>query len=108
MAVIIARAVVPLVGGEQRIVLLGKDEEGHGYKLLVIQAGSVMDRLFDSYPDAFVRFLDYANCNRVLWNDDGVLSLEFPKDVEVEIKDFPPQDDLLKAWERIGGRIQCG
>jgi hypothetical protein len=105
MARIIARAVVPLTGGEQRTVLLGKDEEGLGYKLLVIQAGLVMDRLFDSYPDAFVRFLDYANCNRVLWDDDGVLSLEFPEGVEAEITDYPPQDDLLEAWARIGGRI---
>jgi hypothetical protein len=106
MARIIARAVVALVSGERRIVLLGKDEEGRGYRLVVIQGESLMDRPFESYPDAFARFLDYANCNHAFWNDDGVLTLEFPEGVEVEITDYPPQDDLLEAWARIGGRIR--
>jgi hypothetical protein len=103
MAQIIARAVVRIVGGDQRSVLLAKDEEGRGYKLIVAQGWSLMERSFDSCPDAFARFLDYANGILVCRN--GVLSPEFPGGVDAEIKCLPPQEELLAAWDRIGGKI---
>jgi hypothetical protein len=103
MARVIARAVVRIVGGDQRIVLLAKDEEGRGYRLIVIQGWSLMERSFEGLPYAFARFLDYANGGLVLRN--GVLSPEFPEGVDVEIEGLPPQEELLAAWERIGGKI---
>jgi hypothetical protein len=104
VAQIIARAVVWIAGGDQRIVVLAKDEEGREYKLVVIQDRSLMERSFDSFPGAFVRFLDYANLNLVLRND--VLSLEAPEGADVEIECFPSREELLAAWKRIGGRIK--
>jgi hypothetical protein len=104
MAQIIARAVVRLVGGDQRIVVLGKDEEGLGYRLVVLQGRSMMDRSFESFPDAFARFWDYAN--GILVRRSGVLLLEVPEGVDVWIERLPPQEELLAAWERIGGKIQ--
>ena len=102
-AQIIARAVVRSAGGGRRLVLLGKDEEGCRHWLIVVQGFSMMVRLFESSPDAFVRFLDYANCSLIRRN--GVLSLEVPEGVDVEIEELPPQEELQTAWERIGGKI---
>jgi hypothetical protein len=104
MAWIIARATVRLVDGDRRIVLLGEDEEGRGYRLVVVQGQYLMERSFDSCPDAFARFLDYANGVLVCRND--VLLPEFPEGVDAEIKRLPPQEELRAAWERIGGKIR--
>jgi hypothetical protein len=104
MAQIIARATVRLVGGGQRAVWLGEDEDGRGYKLVVVQGWSLMERSFESFPDAFARFLDYAN--GVLVSRNGVLLPEFPEGVDVEIERLPPQEELRAAWERIGGKIR--
>jgi hypothetical protein len=104
MAQIIARAVVWVVGGDQRIVLLAEDEEGRGYKLVVIQGWSLMERSFEGLPYAFARFLDYANGGLVLRN--GALLPEFPESVDVRIKCLPPQEELLAAWKKIGGEIR--
>lgn len=104
MARVIARATVWLVGGDQRIVLLGEDEEERGYKLVVIQGWSLMERSFESFPEAFARFLDYANGGLV--RRGGVLSPEFPEGVDAEIERLPPQEELRAAWERIGGKIR--
>jgi len=104
MARVIARAVVRIAGGDQRTVLLGEDEEGRGYKLVVIQGWSLMERSFEGLPYAFVRFLDYANGILVCRN--GVLSPEFPRGADVEIKRLPPQEELLEAWKEIGGKIR--
>ncbi len=105
MVRIIARAAMRLVGGGQRLVLLGEDEEERGYVLVVIQDWcSMMARSFDSLPDAFARFLDYANCGLV--RRDSALSLEAPEGVDVEIERWPPQEELQAAWERIGGKIR--
>jgi hypothetical protein len=101
---IIAQAVVRIVGGDQRIVVLAKDEEEREYKLVVIQGWSLMERSFEFLPYAFVRFLDYAN--GILVSRNGVLSPEFPESVDVEIECLPPQEELLAAWERIGGKIR--
>jgi hypothetical protein len=101
---IIAQAVVRIVGGDQRVVVLAKDEEECEYKLVVIQGWSLMERSFELLPYAFVRFLDYAN--GILVSRNGVLSPEFPESVDVEIECLPPQEELLAAWERIGGKIR--
>jgi hypothetical protein len=104
VAQIIAQAVVRIVGGDQRIVVLAKDEEGREYKLVVIQGWSLMEQSFDSRPRAFARFLDYANLNLVLQND--VLSLEVPEGADVKIECLPSREELLAAWEEIGGKIR--
>jgi hypothetical protein len=104
VAQIVARAVMRIGGGDQRIVVLAEDGEGRGYRLVVIQGWSMMERPFDSFPDAFARFLDYANGGLV--RRGGVLSPEFPEGVDAEIERLPPQEELLAAWERIGGKIR--
>ncbi|MFZ8844908.1 hypothetical protein [Thermoflexus sp.] len=104
VAQIVARAAMRIVGGDQRIIVLAKDEEGREYRLVVIQDCSLMERSFESFPDAFARFLDYANLNLVLRND--VLSLEAPEGADVEIRCFPSREELLAAWKRIGGKIK--
>ena len=104
MARIIARATARLVGGVQRTVWLVEDEEERGYRLVVAQGWSLMERSFESFPDAFARFLDYANGGLV--RRGGVLSPEFPEGVDAEIERLPPQEELRAAWERIGGKIE--
>jgi len=101
---VIARVVARLVGGDQRVVVLAKDEERRGYKLVVIRDCSLMERSFESFPDAFARFLDYAN--GVLVSRSGVLLPEFPDGADWEVERLPPQEELLAAWERIGGKIR--
>jgi hypothetical protein len=106
-AQVIAHAVVRIVSVGWRTVLLWKYEEGIGYRLVVVQGRSAMDRFFDSFPDAFpdafARFLDYANAT--LARRGGEVALEFPVGAWVEIYEQPPLEELLAAWERIGGRV---
>jgi hypothetical protein len=106
-AQVIAHAVVRIVSVGWRTVLLWKYEEGGGYKLVVVQGRSVMERFFDSlpdaFPDAFARFLDYANATPA--RRGGRVVMEFPEGAWVKIYEQPPLEELLAAWERIGGRV---
>jgi hypothetical protein len=104
IAQVVARATLPIAGGERKAILLGKDEGGHGYKLLIIRGHLLVGQFFAFFPDAFARFLDHANANLVFQN--GVLMLAFPEGAEVEITDSPSQDELLAAWARIGGKVE--